>query len=342
MLFRTLVAFAAMFLSLSAAPARAQEMARAQADLADMGVWVQEYQGIMSIANEPFVEMTAYVEALQRFGDGRQSAGRTRRQIRTWQRNASASLARARVAAENLRDPPSLAQYGRDGAALDMVLHSMHGDIEVGLTETEAVVVAIAELGLAALDDRAKGYAARERALYQASIRLTTVDRRRIDVAAAAISREHPTQALMVATQHYYDTLIAIPAYALQEQDGAGDLAAVIESLRASARGMRAALTRSRMLSEQLATEARNTQGGPGAEMSRIMLRMLETFPPSIAAYEGLAVGVDEAADALEQRQNVNDVWADQEENDRPFLEEIARLEAVRAQLLATNNQRAL
>ena len=76
--------------------------------------------------------------------------------------------------------------------------------------------------------------------------------------------------------------------------------------------------------------------------MSRIMLRLLETFPPSIAAYEGLAGGIDEAADALADGQSINDVWADQEENDRPFLAEISRLEEVRARLLATNAQRAL
>ena len=104
---------------------------------------------------------------------------------------------------------------------------------------------------------------------------------------------------------------------------------------------MRSELMRARTLTEQLARQARDTQAGPGGEMSRIMLRLLETFPPSIAAYEGLAGGIDEAADALADGQSINDVWADQEENDRPFLAEISRLEEVRARLLATNAQRA-
>jgi hypothetical protein len=128
----------------------------------------------------------------------------------------------------------------------------------------------------------------------------------------------------------------------LEERDGAKDRSPLIAALRQSASSMRAELVRARTLTEQLARQARDTQGGPGGEISRIMLRMLETFPPSIAAYEGLAEGIDEAADALADGQSINDVWGDQEESDRPFLAEISRLEEVRAQLLATNAQSPL
>lgn len=338
---------AALFFAFVAAtsastPARAQPAAEMQAILADLGVWMQEYQAIMTVANEPYVAMGSYLSALEQFAEGRSSASSTRRSIEEWRRNALASLSRANSAAERLRAPPSLAAYGADGVALDTIMVSIRQDLTPTLVETERSVHAVAELGLAALNDRAKGYEARAAALYQGSIRLTAVERRRIDVAAASLPANHPNQALMVATQHYYDTLAAVPTYALQEQAGGGDRAALIESLRASARGMRTALERARGLTTQLTARSRSVQGGPGVEVARVMVRMLETFPQSIAAYEGLAVGVEEAADALAEGQEVNDVWADQEDNDRPYLEEIARLEAVRAELLATNNQSPL
>lgn len=340
MIRRLLTAIAFAFVAMAPASARAQSTAELQSMLADIGQWMQEYQAVMADANAPFLEIETYYTALDGFADGSLSARRARREIEGWNERAIASMDRARAGAAVLRQPPRLAGYGPEGLALQRILDATRDNLLPTVTEMERVVETVVSLGLGALDDRAKGFEARERAFYSASIQLTLVDRSRIDLSAAMLSRDNPNSALLGATQHYYDFLVAMPRHALEAMDGGGNRAALISSLREYARSMRQELARGRRVHAQTQARARELMGGPAVEIGRLMNRMLDTFPPSFAAYEGLASDIDAAVVSLENGREVRDVWAESEINDRPFLDEIDRLEHVRAAILA-ENQRA-
>lgn len=340
MIRRLLTAIVFAFVAMAPASARAQSTAELQSMLADIGQWMQEYQAVMADANAPFLEIETYYTALDGFADGSLSARRARREIEGWNERAIASMDRARAGAAVLRQPPRLAGHGPEGLALQRILDATRDNLLPTVTEMERVVETVVSLGLGALDDRAKGFEARERAFYSASIQLTLVDRSRIDLSAAMLSRDNPNSALLGATQHYYDFLVAMPRHALEAMDGGGNRAALIASLREYARSMRQELARGRRVYEQTQARARELMGGPTVEIGRLMNRMLDTFPPSFAAYEGLASDIDVAVVSLENGREVRDVWAESEINDRPFLDEIDRLEHVRAAILA-ENQRA-
>lgn len=340
MIRRLLTAIVFAFVAMAPASARAQSTAELQSMLADIGQWMQEYQAVMADANAPFLEIETYYTALDGFADGSLSARRARREIEGWNERAIASMDRARAGAAVLRQPPRLAGHGPEGLALQRILDATRDNLLPTVTEMERVVETVVSLGLGALDDRAKGFEARERAFYSASIQLTLVDRSRIDLSAAMLSRDNPNSALLGATQHYYDFLVAMPRHALEAMDGGGNRAALIASLREYARSMRQELAQGRRVYEQTQARARELMGGPTVEIGRLMNRMLDTFPPSFAAYGGLASDIDVAVVSLENGREVRDVWAESEINDRPFLDEIDRLEHVRAAILA-ENQRA-
>jgi hypothetical protein len=208
--------------------------------------------------------------------------------------------------------------------------------------EFERVVVTVAEFGLAAVRDPSKAQGARERAVLNASMQLIRVDRGRIDLSAATISSEHPQHAVLVATQHYYNALIAIPTYALDHMDGRGDPAGTAAMLRVEAQTIRREMRRGEMLTRAM-IETLPTQlaGGP-PDLLEAALQAFRTYPATIRAFGGLADGVDAAAVAIERGDHPLDVWADQEESDRPYLDEMDRLDAARLQLIANNNRRAL
>ncbi len=328
------VAFACA--ALTPAPGRAQDVAQMESALAAMGGWMQNYLAVMTRASAPFLDMTQYSTAIERFSDGEVSANEARADIDAWRSSALAALREARAGAQAMQEPPSFAMFGADGERLDQLIIGSRASITPTIDEMERVVHAVADLGLSALDDRSKGYEARERALYQAAIQLTRVERVRIDLAAASLAEHHPTRYLAVATQHYYDTLDVMPRYLLAEYDGTADRQALVASLRASAVGMRAALRSANVRLDGLRADARALQRGDpaGARIGRVMGEMIETFPRTFAAYEGLAFGIEGAANAIEAGADVSDIWSGLDANDRPHLDEIDRLDRVRAEIL--------
>lgn len=342
MIKRVLAAIAFAFVAMSPVAARAQTAAEMQSMLADIGVWMQEYQAVMADANAPFLEIDTYYSALDGFADGSMSARRAQRQIEGWNESAIAAMDRARAGAAALRQPPRLAAYGPEGVALQRILDATRDNLLPTVTEMERVVEASVSLGLGALDDRAKGLEARERAFYGATIQLTRVDRTRIDLSAAMLASDNPNSALLAATQHYYDSLVSIPSHALEVMDGGGNREALIASLREDARSMREELARGRRVYEQSRARARELMGGPAVEIGRLLLRMLDTFPASFAAYDGLASGIETSVVSLENGGDVREVWANSEGNDRPYLDQIDRLERERAAILAENQRQPL
>ena len=170
MIKRVLAAIAFALVAMSPVAARAQTAAEMQSMLADIGVWMQEYQAVMADANAPFLEIETYYSALDGFADGSMSARRAQRQIEGWNESAIAAMDRARAGAAALRQPPRLAAYGPEGVALQRILDATRDNLLPTVTEMERVVEASVSLGLGALDDRAKGLEARERAFYSATM----------------------------------------------------------------------------------------------------------------------------------------------------------------------------
>jgi len=314
-----------------------QAVAEVQILLADVGRWSQEYLAVINQAVQPLSDIQSFVDILDRFTDGDIRASQARSEIEAWRSQSLSVIALARVAAERLRPPPSLSILGPEGADMDRALQAARDNALPIVHEFESVVNACAELGLEAIRDTSKGFEARQRALLRAQMQLVRVDLGRIDLSVAAVAPTHPTHHVARATQHYYAALLAVPDYALQELDGGGDRDALVASLRQSAEHMRASLAEATSTSEQIRERLRAQLGGPAVEVARTGLRVFETYPASIRAYSGLADNIDRVATAIERGDDVLMVWGDQEEWDMPFLNEIDRLDRVRADLLANN-----
>lgn len=332
---------AACFFVFALAPAAAaqqnREVAEMQALLADIGVWTQEYHAVTGLAGEPMTNIADFVQVLDRFTEGKADAGKTRADLAAWRARSLAIIARARAAASALRPPPSLAALGPQGVTMETAFVASREGLPPLLDEFERIINALAELGVSAVDGGGDGYEARERAVYEASIALIRVDRGRIEISVASLPRDNPNRGLISATLHYYDTLIAIPVLAIEQLDGGGDRHAVAAAMVQSATRMRAELDRAAALTRTTLEQLRAQQAGEGVELVRTVIRAMETFPPSIEAYRGLAANIDRAAAALRSGVDVNDVMAEQEAGDVPHLEEIDRLERLRAGMLANN-----
>lgn len=344
MLRRLLAIIAFAVVSLAPSQGRAQEPAQMEAAIAAMGGWTRDYQVVMARAVEPFTDMSGYTTALERFGDGAITQREARAAIETWRASALESVRQARATAQVLAPPPDFSIFGPDGARLSGVTRHAHEAISPTIDEIERVIEACAELGFAALNDRAKGYEARERALYNASLQLTRIDRARIDLTVASLSPDHPTQALAVATQHYYDTLDVFPRFLLAQLDGAGDRAALLASLRASAIGMQRALSDVSVRAAEMGARSRELQAGSESaiRLGRVMVRLLETYPPTVSAYQGLMAGIEGAARDIEAGADVSAVWTGLEASDRPHLNEIDRLDRLRANMLSDISRQSL
>lgn len=333
------IAAACFFVFALVPPAAAQqnrEVAEMQALLADIGVWTQEYQAITTSAGEPMTNIADFVQVLDRFTEGKADADKTRADLAAWRTRSLQLLARARAAAAALRPPPSLAALGPRGLTMEAAFVANREGLPPLLDEFERIINALEELGVSALEG-GDGHAARERAVYEASIAVIRVDRGRVETTAASLPRDNPNHGLISATLHYYDTLVAIPELAIQQLDGGGDPQAVAAAMRVSATRMRAELDRAAVLTRATLEQLRASQAGEGVELVRAVIRAIETFPPSIEAYRALAHNIDTAANALQAGVDLNDVMADQETSDAPYLAEIDRLERVRAGMLANN-----
>jgi hypothetical protein len=314
-----------------------QQVQQVQAMLADLGRWNQEYMAALSAGSQPLTEIQNYLNILERFSAGELRQAQARREIEAWRTQSLALVQQSRVAAEALRPPPSLAILGPDGVTLERALHSARDSAPSLVAEFERIVNACADLGLEALSDASKGLEARQRTLLNAQRQLVRVDLNRVNITTASVSPTHPTHHLSVATEHYYAQMLVVAEHGLEAIEGRGDRAALVASMRGSARDMRASLDRSTALTEQMRAQLRSQLGGPAVEIARAGLLVFETYPATIQAYAQLAENVDRAATAIERGEDVLVVWGDQEEWDMPYLNEIARLDQVRAQLLADN-----
>lgn len=313
-------------------------VAAMQADLQDIGRWSLEHQAAMRTAVQPLIEIESFVAILDRFESRELSANGAVRAVEAWRTQALQAIQRGRAAAEALRPPPSLSRYGPSGAALETALNAARDNTVPTIHELERVINACADVALAAIREPGKGFDARQRALLQAQMQLVRVDLNRLRLTGAAIASTHPTSALLTAMQHYYASLLVVPEYAISAMDGGGDRVALVTSLRQTARDMRATLARATALSQQMREQLPVQLSGQAPDLLRVGLQMVDTFPTTIRAFNGLADNVDRLAMSIENGEDVLDAWSASEDWDAPYLAEIDRLDRVRAQMLADMN----
>lgn len=338
---KRLLAACAIAVSVIATPAGAQQQ-DPQILLAEAAIWSRDFGAILQQASEPLVGIDSFVQIMDRLGAGQIDAERATAEVEAWRADSLARVARARAAAESLRAPPSFAHLGPEGVRLDAAYEASRDSALPLVHEFERVIVALADFGASAIRDPTKTQDARHRAVLNAAMQLIRVDLSRIDAAAASLSTEHPHQAVQVATQHYYYASIAIVEYALATLDGGGDRASVVATLRNEASAMRRELDRATTLAARMTETLPAQLAGAPPEFVEAAMQAFRTYPDTIRAFGGLADGVDVAAASLQRGAHPLDVWADQEIADRPYLDELDRLDAVRQDIIANNNRRTL
>lgn len=332
-----------MSLALAAQPATAQQreptVASVQATLADMAAWMLEYSAVLDQGAELMNNLDEYVSILERF-EARDISERTAlAQLEQWRVNNGTELEAVRALERALRRPPSIAEFGPDAAPLEFALHTARDNLLPVLDEIGAVLEASASMGVEAIrGGRGKSLELRQRAFYQSSLQLVRIDLRRVEIQGAALDQNHPNRPLMIATQRFYAALSAFPLHELAALDGARpDRGALATGLRAAARDMRVQTAQTLVLAAAMRDQMRIQQAPEMASLARMIARMMETFPASVAAYNGLADGVDAAAACVERSDATLTCWALLDEQTRAPLEEIGRQERIRAELVAAN-----
>lgn len=338
---RWLALFASAVVLSWTSPATAQRTgptaAQVEALMADIGGWTIDYSAVLAALRQSD-STDEFVAILDKFNAGDIAASPALTQIDAWRNRAASRLDTVRNRAGQLRPPPSLTLLGPDGERLGGALTAAYTELPMLIEQSGRVDEAMAEMGVAAIGNPEQGLQTRQRAVFLSSIQLLRLDMVRVEATSAALPAGHPNGFLMQAIHHYYGALIAFPTYELAQLDGgADDRAALASALRRAASGMRRELAQCGPAAERISQSLRWRQSSETDALTRMMLQMLETFPESVRAYEGLAASLDAAAARIEAGEASLDVWAGQEEEMLPLLDEIARLEGVRARLAMGN-----
>ncbi len=317
-------------------------VAAVEATLADVGQWTLEYNAVLGDAGAVLDEIDPFVDILDRFSAGEINSTPALRRIDEWRRNAADRISAVRTSVADLREPPSLAWLGSSAAGLDGAMATARRDLPPLLNEIANMLDEVAAMGADAIRNPEKGIEARERAVYGSVIQLIRIDLRRIDANIAALPTDHPNRPIMRATQIYYSALMLIPQHEIDVMDGLepGPVR-VAAGLRLAAQDMRAQTAQSAPLAQRMLEGLRARPALPGSENIIGMINdMMATFPDTVRAYNGLADSLDRAAVHIEAGGAVADASEVHDAAALPYLQEIERLERVRANLAATIGRR--
>ena len=333
-------------LALQPASAQTQEpsVAAVQSVLQDMAHWMLEYGEVLEQGGQLMDNLDEFVLILEQFdaGDLTERAALTR--LERWRRENRTELEAVRAAERRLRRPPSIALFGAESAPLEFAMNTARDNLLPVIDEIGSVLETSASMGVEALrNGTGKTLEVRQRAFYQSSIQLVRIDLRRVEIQGAALEPNHPNRPLMLATQSFYAALMAMPTYEIAVLDEANpsrsDLA---RSLRQYAREIRTRSAESGESALQMREMMRWGQTNELAPMMQMIIRMMDTFPDTVRAYNGLADGVDAAAVCVEGSRDTLDCWGIMDERTRGALEEIGRLERIRAEIVAANQHAPL
>lgn len=313
-----------------------------EATLADVGQWTLEYSAVLGDAGAVMEEMDAYIAILDRFSAGETGAGAALAQLSAWRSNAIGRIDAVKANANNLREPPSLAFLGPSAVGLDRALATARRDIAPLLDEIASMLDEVAAMGAEAIRDPEKGLEARQRAVYGSAIQMVRIDLRRIDANLAALTGDHPNHPIMRATQLYYAALMLVPQHEIDVMNGIAPAPTrVASALRLAGQDMRTQTAQSATLAQRLIDGLRARPLPPGGENIVSMIRdMMATFPDTVRAYNGVADSLDRAAAHIEAGGEVAGASEVHDTAVLPYLQEIERLERVRANLAATIGRR--
>lgn len=329
-------------------PAAAQQqepsVASVRATLSDMAAWMLEYSTVLDRGGELMENLDEFVAILEQFDAGEINERTALARLDRWRVNNRTELEAVRALERGLRRPPSIADFGPSAAPLEFALHTARENLPPVLEEIGAVLEASASMGIEALrGGPGKSLEVRQRAFYQSSLQLVRIDLRRVEVQGAALDQDHPNRPLMFATQRFYAALMAMPTHELARLDGANpDRAALAVALREAARDIRSNTAQTSALASRMRETMRWSQSEELEPLTQMIVRLMETFPDSVIAYNGLATGVDAAAACVERGDDTLDCWSVMDEQTRAPLEEIGRLERVRAEVIARSQASAL
>jgi len=334
---RLIAALALALAAFAAAPQAASQepsVAAQQALLSDFGAWTLEYNAILNDAVATVDAIDEFVAVMDGFSAGEINRRAALARIDERQQASRERVSAARQAAAQLRRPPAFSALGAGGEALALATAAARDGLDPLLVQLGRMIDASAELGRSAIRDPSKNLEARERAAYESAVQLVRIDLVRLNLTLAALPPDNPNAPLVHAMRRYSEAVIIIPAAQLDALEGRPtERAAMATALREAARDIRANAARCEQLAAQVREQAR--WGGPREyePLARIMVQMLDTYPPTIVAYRGLADAVDAAADSLSAGDDPLDAWDQLDRLSRPHFDEISRLENARARL---------
>ncbi len=329
------VALVAAF-ALVSVPVRAEAQAPPSATaveslLGEMSAWMAEYY---SVSQSSPLDIDGYLNVLDRLDTRALNEAQAITALTEWRDRSLAINGDARRRAGVLRRPPSMALLGQRGADLDTILQASYSGLGSLLDSQRVLIERLAEMGVGGIREPAKLQDARVRAVIESQIQLLAVAERRVRISAAALSPDHPNNAVFSAALEFYEALSAIAHNELARLDGGGDPPAVARTLRSSASEMRTELARAGTLAEGLRESARWQHTPETARLATVIVRLAETYPELLGNYGLLADALERAATKIDAGETVLDSWADLEEEVETPLANIARLDRERAGML--------
>lgn len=323
---------------LPAAPQRAgPSVAEVEAALGEVGAWTLEYNAILAECAAVLNEIDAYIAIFERVVNREIREREALRQLEAWRANVVARAEALRASAVALRAPPSLAVMGELGARFDVALAAARADLPSFVDQMAAALEAHAALGAEAIRSPTKISEARQRAVFSSSLQLIRIDARRLAANLAAVPDGHPQAALLNAMLAYYAGFEAFPTHELRLLDSVTiDPMSVAVALRRAAQDMRGHLTEATARTERAERELRSLNLPPEArQLRQAAAQVLQSYPETVRAYGQLADTLDSAAGQIEAGTTVDEAWASHEQASLPILDEIARLDDQRTQLVA-------
>jgi len=305
--------------------------ASVEALLGEMSAWMADYY---SVSQSAPLDIDGYLNVLDRLDTRELTEAQAITALTQWRDRSLATNGDARRRAGILRQPPSMAMLGQRGANLDTIMQASYDGLGALLDSQGVLIERLAEMGVGGIREPAKLQDARVRAVIESQLQILGVAERRVRISAAALSADHPNNAVFEAGLEFYEALSAIARNELARLDGGGDPSAVARTLRSSASEMRVELARAARLAEGLRQSARWQHTPDTERLATVIVRLAETYPELLANYGVLADALDRAATNIEAGGAVVDAWADLEEEVEAPLANIARLDRERAAML--------
>lgn len=318
-----------------AAPPAAEAELRARAAMQELGAWSQEYNGILTRLLATMRRMEDATQILEQYTAGALTRAKALRDLDAWSAAAQAEFAAIYAAAAALREPPNFAEIEPSAAAVDELVRIARTELPANIASVEEFLKTIAVLYREAIDSPERSAQARERAVYEAALRIAEVENRSYRLGIAVIPQGHPSRYIAGSMVLVNNAVIAYAHFHRDSLENSGDTAALAASLRSIAAGLRAECDAGDQATHNTTRTLRAAQAQETAGLATMVLAIMRTMPPSFVALREVATAIDTSADRIERGDDPSDVWADEDETVMPHLEALSRLDMERAAIAA-------